>query len=256
MSPGPGRLHGPGGRIKRRRPGSPAPGKPLGCPCLTEKSGGELAVMKHRRTDLLWLLGVSAAFTSSVIAFTPLHQGFSWDEVVYVSQISQHTPSMPWAAERARGMPLLVAPVTLLTASPAASPVPGVAGWPGALSRLAGMARAPARMGARAGSCGLRGFVGGASRSAVGLPQLLGRDRRGIRCGAFPPGREESGIAALRLYPADGRDRLQRPDAPSRCSVPFRPAHHCGRGGERMALTGALVGNDIRSPAGTRRVAR
>jgi hypothetical protein len=76
--------------------------------------------MKHRRTDLLWLLGVSAAFTSSVIAFTPLHQGFSWDEVVYVSQISQHTPSMPWAAERARGMPLLVAPVTLLTASPTA----------------------------------------------------------------------------------------------------------------------------------------
>src|SRR5260221_8949463 len=76
--------------------------------------------MKHRRTDLLWLLGVSAAFTSSVIAFTPLHQGFSWREVVYVSQISQHAPRMPWAAERARGMPLFGAPVTLLTASPTA----------------------------------------------------------------------------------------------------------------------------------------
>ena len=70
--------------------------------------------------DLLWLLGVAVAFTSIVIAFTPLHQGFSWDETVYVSQISQHTPSMPWAAERARGMPLLVAPVTLLTDSPTA----------------------------------------------------------------------------------------------------------------------------------------
>jgi hypothetical protein len=84
---------------------------------------GHLVGPNHRQkrllgTDLLWLLGAAAAFTSSVIAFTPLHQGFSWDEVVYVSQISHHAPSMPWAAERARGMPLLVAPVTLLTGSP------------------------------------------------------------------------------------------------------------------------------------------
>jgi hypothetical protein len=39
-----------------------------------------------------------------------------WDESVYASQISQHVP-MPWGAERARGLPLLVAPVTLLTSS-------------------------------------------------------------------------------------------------------------------------------------------
>src|SRR5215469_4171610 len=71
-------------------------------------------------TDLLWLLGAAAAFTAIVIALTPLRQGFSWDETVYVSQISKHTPGMPWAAERARGMPLLVAPVTLLTGSPTA----------------------------------------------------------------------------------------------------------------------------------------
>src|SRR5215472_5751313 len=76
--------------------------------------------MRQRRTGPFWPLGVAAAFTSSVLAFTPLHQGFSWDETVYISQISQHTPSMPWAAERARGMPLLVAPVTLLTDSPTA----------------------------------------------------------------------------------------------------------------------------------------
>ena len=72
------------------------------------------------RTDLLWLLSVAAAFTVAVLALNPLHQGFSWDETVYVSQISKHTPAMPWAAERARGMPLLVAPVTLFTSSPAA----------------------------------------------------------------------------------------------------------------------------------------
>jgi hypothetical protein len=72
------------------------------------------------RTDLLWLLGAAAAFTLAVLAFNPLHQGFSWDETVYVSQISKHTPAMPWAPERARGMPLVVAPVTLITSSPMA----------------------------------------------------------------------------------------------------------------------------------------
>ena len=72
------------------------------------------------RTDLLWLVGAAAAFTVAVLALSPLHQGFSWDETVYISQISKHTPSMPWAPERARGMPLLVAPVTLLTSSPTA----------------------------------------------------------------------------------------------------------------------------------------
>jgi len=49
------------------------------------------------RTDLLWLVGAAAAFTVAVLALSPLHQGFSWDETVYISQISKHTPSMPWA---------------------------------------------------------------------------------------------------------------------------------------------------------------
>jgi hypothetical protein len=96
-------------------------------PISRKKGGTHRAEGKHdgrqavsARTDLLWLLGVAAAFTVAVLALNPLHQGFSWDETVYVSQISKHTPGMPWAPERARGMPLLVAPVTLLTSSPAA----------------------------------------------------------------------------------------------------------------------------------------
>ena len=82
------------------------------------KHGGRQAV--PARTGLLWLLGAAAAFTVAVLALNPLHQGFGWDETVYVSQISKHTPAMPWAPERARGMPLLVAPVTLITSSPTA----------------------------------------------------------------------------------------------------------------------------------------
>lgn len=72
------------------------------------------------RSGLLWLLGAAAAFTVAVLALNPLYQGFGWDETVYISQISKHTPAMPWAPERARGMPLLVAPVTLVTSSPTA----------------------------------------------------------------------------------------------------------------------------------------
>jgi hypothetical protein len=69
------------------------------------------------RDSILWLIAVAAAFTLAVLVFNPLRMPLNWDESVYSSQISQHTPAMVWSAERARGMPLLVAPVTLLTGS-------------------------------------------------------------------------------------------------------------------------------------------
>jgi len=110
-----------------RAPRDACPPTSVATPISRRKGGTHRAEGKHdgrqavsARTDLLWLLGVAAAFTVAVLALNPLHQGFSWDETVYVSQISKHTPGMPWAPERARGMPLLVAPVTLLTSSPAA----------------------------------------------------------------------------------------------------------------------------------------
>jgi hypothetical protein len=43
--------------------------------------------------------------------------GLSWDETVYVSQVSGHAPAAYFDAARARGVPLLVAPVTLATSS-------------------------------------------------------------------------------------------------------------------------------------------
>lgn len=63
-----------------------------------------------------WLIAAAAAFTLAVFLFDSLRIPLFWDESVYASQISQHVP-MPWGAERARGLPLLVAPVTLLTSS-------------------------------------------------------------------------------------------------------------------------------------------
>ena len=68
-------------------------------------------------TGLLPLAAVAVAFMAVVLASSPLRMSFGWDEAVYASQISQHHPIMGWGAERARGMPLLIAPVTLLTNS-------------------------------------------------------------------------------------------------------------------------------------------
>jgi hypothetical protein len=43
--------------------------------------------------------------------------GLSWDETVYVSQVSGHAPAAWFDPARARGVPLLVAPVAALTSS-------------------------------------------------------------------------------------------------------------------------------------------
>ena len=67
--------------------------------------------------SIWWLALVAAAFTASQLAFVSQRLGLSWDETVYVSQLSAHAPAAYFDPARARGIPLLVAPVTLLTSS-------------------------------------------------------------------------------------------------------------------------------------------
>ena len=64
-----------------------------------------------------WLVVAAAAFTLAVLAFNPLSARLSGDEVVYASQIANHVPLLQWNPQHARGVSLLVAPVTLLTSS-------------------------------------------------------------------------------------------------------------------------------------------
>ena len=64
-----------------------------------------------------WLVAVGVAFTAAELAFVPPRMGLSWDEVVYVSQVSGHAPAAWFDPARARGVPLLVAPVAALTGS-------------------------------------------------------------------------------------------------------------------------------------------
>ena len=67
--------------------------------------------------SLWWLAGVAAGFSLSQLLFVSSRLGVSWDEAVYVSQVSAHAPAAYFDAARARGVPLLVAPVALLTSS-------------------------------------------------------------------------------------------------------------------------------------------
>lgn len=69
------------------------------------------------RDSLCWLALVAALFTCSQLAFVVPRLGLSWDEVVYISQVSMRAPAAYFGPPRARGVPLLVAPVTLLTGS-------------------------------------------------------------------------------------------------------------------------------------------
>jgi len=64
-----------------------------------------------------WLAAAATAFTAAVLAFNPLSARLSGDEVVYASQIANHVPLLQWNPQHARGVSLLVAPVTLLTSS-------------------------------------------------------------------------------------------------------------------------------------------
>jgi hypothetical protein len=60
---------------------------------------------------------VAATFTACQLLFVPSRMGLSWDETVYVSQVSGHASAAFFDAARSRGVPLLVAPVTMLTSS-------------------------------------------------------------------------------------------------------------------------------------------
>ncbi|MEV0317151.1 hypothetical protein ACIBKX_36615 [Streptomyces sp. NPDC050658] len=66
---------------------------------------------------MLWPALVAAAFSFAQLLLTTPGVGLGWDETVYVSQVSEQAPAAFFSAPRARGITLLVAPVTALTTS-------------------------------------------------------------------------------------------------------------------------------------------
>ncbi|WP_443043264.1 hypothetical protein [Streptomyces sp. HM190] len=66
---------------------------------------------------LVPLAVVAGAFTLAQLVLVPPGMGLGWDESVYVSQVSPHAPAAFFSAPRARGVPLLVAPVAAWSSS-------------------------------------------------------------------------------------------------------------------------------------------
>jgi hypothetical protein len=77
-------------------------------------------VVRHRWPSLL-LAAVCVLHALSSLALVGIHHGLGWDETVYLSQINRFVPAGIWSAPRSRGLTLLVAPVTLVTPSLAAT---------------------------------------------------------------------------------------------------------------------------------------
>lgn len=76
---------------------------------------GARAWMASRRWHLT--LAAVAVCYSTIQLLVTVRVGLGWDESIYVSQVTPGIPPAWFSAPRARGVPLLVAPVTMFTSS-------------------------------------------------------------------------------------------------------------------------------------------
>lgn len=63
------------------------------------------------------LIGVAVLLTVARLATVTRHGGVSWDEALYISQVSPRFPAAAFSAPRARGITYLIAPAVALTGS-------------------------------------------------------------------------------------------------------------------------------------------
>ncbi len=99
------------------------PPKKKGQKAVTENQGAAAAerapaplryVAAHRSLILLAAVALGWVVAQLLVTF---RVGLGPDETVYLTQYSHQVPAMAFSAPRARGVPLLVAPLTLLTAA-------------------------------------------------------------------------------------------------------------------------------------------
>lgn len=85
---------------------------------VTRRPGPMMSIRAGRRPlGTLPLVLTAAMFTLAQLGLVKTGMGLGWDETVYVSQVSSHAPPAFFSAPRARGISLLVAPVTSWSSS-------------------------------------------------------------------------------------------------------------------------------------------
>jgi hypothetical protein len=77
-----------------------------------ESATRRLAGDSRRRARLLLLI-VAVGFVVAQVVLFPIDAGLSWDEAVYVTQVTVGEPAVFFDEHRSRGMPLLVAPAAV-----------------------------------------------------------------------------------------------------------------------------------------------
>lgn len=80
-------------------------------------AGAVAAIARRPNRERLWLAIVCTVHAVAPILLVGPHFWYEWDETVYISQVSRHAPAGLFTAPRARGLTLLLAPVTELTTS-------------------------------------------------------------------------------------------------------------------------------------------
>jgi hypothetical protein len=88
-----------------------------GCAYATLAGTRRLGPPAASRRSEYPLAAVAVAFVLAQLVLVRPGLGLGWDETVYVSQLSAHAPAAYFSAPRARGISLLVAPVTSWSSS-------------------------------------------------------------------------------------------------------------------------------------------
>ncbi|AVH55503.1 MULTISPECIES: hypothetical protein [Streptomyces] len=93
--------------------------KTLNLPLIGAKRHGPPSAARTfgHLTGQRWLALVAAAFALAQLVLVRPGMGLGWDETVYVSQVSRQAPAAFFSAPRARGVPLLVAPIASWSSS-------------------------------------------------------------------------------------------------------------------------------------------
>ncbi|MFD4474844.1 hypothetical protein ACFWPU_01850 [Streptomyces sp. NPDC058471] len=93
--------------------------KTLNAPLVGLESRGPMPAARtpRRIKGLGGVAAVAAVFTLLQLVLVRPGMGLGWDEAVYVSQVSGHTPAAFFSAPRSRGISLLVAPIASWSSS-------------------------------------------------------------------------------------------------------------------------------------------
>src|SRR6185503_9745767 len=87
--------------------------------CVVECSnacghGKVASVQGSRASRSVWAIAGASAAVQAVVG--SLHRAPSWDEAIYLSQVTRGAVALPFVASRARGITVLVAPLASLGA--------------------------------------------------------------------------------------------------------------------------------------------